>query len=74
MVSRYSTEPGQSDRDTVRVILMEEEIGRPADNPAFVAAFLAGIVDDLATADDPVMARRIAYGRALIDMVEESFE
>jgi hypothetical protein len=70
-MTRYSTTPGQADRDAVRCALLEEGIDSPAQNPTFVAAFLAGAIDSVTEVDDPIVARQVAYGRALVEMVEE---
>jgi hypothetical protein len=52
-------------------MLIEAGVGRPSEDPVFVAAVLAEVVQELDTTDDPVAARRIAFARALVEMVEE---
>jgi len=70
-MSRYPTAPRPSDRDALRCMLIEAGVGRPSEDPVFVAAVLAEVVQELDTTDDPVAARRIAFARALVEMVEE---
>jgi hypothetical protein len=74
MTRRYPTTPQPADRDALRCMLIEAGVDRPAQDPVFVAAVLAEVVGELDTADDPVMARRIAFARALVEMVEEDLQ
>jgi hypothetical protein len=70
-MSRYGTDPAPADRARIRALLELQGVESPFEDPSYVVGYLGSILRDLTEVDDRLMAKRIAHGRALLELVDE---